>query len=114
MGYLNQADLACDPGVSRHLISVWRHRYPDFPGPDEIIGRSGGWLPSRVGEIRAWMAARPGQAAAIGHRSSPSRMAASTSPSAVLRRSAQAPIGGGGGSGADARSAREAARTAPP
>jgi hypothetical protein len=63
MGYLNQADLARDLGVSRHLISVWRHRYPDFPGPDETIGRSGGWLPSRVGEIRAWMAVRPGQGA---------------------------------------------------
>jgi hypothetical protein len=64
--YLTQADLARELGVARHAIGVWRHRYPDFPEPDETIGRSSGWLPSRVDEIRAWMASRPGQGAGGG------------------------------------------------
>ena len=75
--YLGQAEVARRLGVTRHLVGTWRNRYRDtptpFPEPDAWIGgieyvdkAIPGWLPERMGEIRAWKASLPGQGAGGG------------------------------------------------
>jgi hypothetical protein len=86
--YLSQTDLARELGVSPDAVRLWRKRNPagserPFPEPDawtgvdEVpeVGADGsvnpranarsmpGWLPSRLGEVRAWRDSLPGQGA---------------------------------------------------
>jgi hypothetical protein len=66
--YLTTADVAHELGVRPATVSSWRTRsqpgqpYAEhpFPAPDVKIGNASGWLPERLPEMRAWMAARPG------------------------------------------------------
>ncbi len=73
--YLGQAAIAREMGVTRDLVATWRSRYrgtrTPFPEPDAIVGESAGrdvpgWLPERMGDIRAWRASLPGQGAGAG------------------------------------------------
>ena len=77
--YLGQAAIGRQLGVGRHLVGTWRNRYRDtptpFPAPDAWIGDGEdddkaipGWLPERMGEIRAWKASLPGQGAGGGRK----------------------------------------------
>lgn len=83
--YLSQTDVARELGVSPDAVRGWRKRYPrgsrhPFPEPDAWTGidevpqdprenprensRSmPGWMPSRIGEIRAWRDGMPGAGA---------------------------------------------------
>ncbi|GAA4059781.1 hypothetical protein [Actinomadura miaoliensis] len=63
--YLDRASVGALFGVSAQAVAKWQERYEDFPAPDALLGERElpGWLPSRVAEIKAWHAARPGQGA---------------------------------------------------
>ncbi|MBA9003671.1 hypothetical protein [Thermomonospora cellulosilytica] len=63
--YLDRAAVAALFGVTAQAVAKWQDRYDDFPKPDATWGerKLPGWLPERVGKIRAWHAARPGQGA---------------------------------------------------
>ena len=63
--YLDRAAVAALCGVSARAVALWQDRHEDFPAPDIVLGERElpGWLPDRVGEIKAWHAARPGQGA---------------------------------------------------
>jgi hypothetical protein len=62
--YMDRASVGALFGVSAQAVAKWQVRY-DFPAPDIELGdrKLPGWLPSRIDEIRAWHAARPGQGA---------------------------------------------------
>jgi hypothetical protein len=63
-----------DPPVGWRTISTYlfesrpgrRYGGHSFPAPDGRIGRAPWWKPERTEEIRAWVAARPGQGAGGG------------------------------------------------
>jgi hypothetical protein len=61
--YISTAGIAALFNVDTKTVAQWRSRYPDFPAPDVMIGKTAGWHPSRVDEIRRWHDSRPGQGA---------------------------------------------------
>lgn len=64
--YLGVSGLAAELGVTRHVVSKWRERYPQgsahpFPAPDVEIDGVPGWAVKRVGVVRRWRSGLPGR-----------------------------------------------------